>query len=317
MILIFGGTGFVGSHVAEYLLDKGFDVTLASRNLRGTKNIEHLKHKIKLEQIDVTDNIQISKVIERVRPDVIYHLAGQLTTYESFEKPLYDVDANVKSTLSMLEAIKGLGKCRLILGSTFWVVGKPESLPINEESKCNPLNVYAANRLASEHICKIYNKVFDLDTVIMRLTNTFGPREQFDNKKKAAINFLIKKAIDEGEVTIYDNGMFFRDVTYISDVVSAAYSIQTRGQAGNIYFIGTGKRTWFHDLGRWIADYTGARVRYIESPDYHKRINVGNIIIDNTKLKSLGWDWKVEVKDGIKMTTEYYLNEVKEKIAEQ
>jgi len=310
MILIFGGTGFVGSHISELLVKNGHEVVLASRS-KNMKNIRSFQEKVRIEQVDITDPVQIAKLIERFQPEVIYHLAGQLTTYESFEKPLYDVDVNSRSTLAMLEAARKLKHCRFILGSTFWVVGRPSTLPINEDTPCNPLNIYAANRLASEHFCKIYHQVYDLDTVIIRLTNTFGPREQFDNKKKGAINYLIKKGVDEGEIPIYDKGMFFRDIMYVTDVALAAYVVQTKGKPGNLYFLGTGKKTWFYDLGEWIAQYTGCKVKYIESPDYHKRINVGNIIVDNSKLRSLGWNYKVSVKDGIRLTTQSYLDELK------
>lgn len=307
MILIFGGTGFVGSHIAEFLVQQGYKVAVASRSA-SLKNVGPFADKIKIMQADISDTSQVAKIIEDTRPEVVYHLAGQLTTYESFDNPLYDVEVNTKSTIAMLEAMKSAKGCRLILGSTFWVVGRPNYLPVSEESPCNPLNIYAANRLSSEHFCRIYHQVHDLDTVVMRLTNTFGPREQFDNKKKAAINFLIKKGVEEGDVPIYDNGMFFRDIMYITDVVSAAYAIQTKGRSGECYFIGTGKKTWFYDVGNWIAKYTGGKVRYIESPDYHKRINVGNIVIDNSKLKSLGWNHRVEVEEGIRLTTKSYLD---------
>jgi len=309
MILIIGGTGFVGSHITEELVNKGHSVTITGRDSSRIKNVKHFVEKIKIESVDISDQNQISKLIEKTNPEVIYHLAGQLTTYESFEKPMYDVDVNTKSTIAILEAMRNLSKCRLILGSTFWVIGRPYSLPINEETPCNPLSNYAANRLTSEHFCRIYNKVYDLDTVIMRLTNTFGPREQFDNKKKAAINFLIRKGIEEKEISIYDHGEFFRDIMYISDVSTAAYAIQTKGESGNTYCLGTGVKTWFYDLGKWIAEYTNAKIVNMESPDFHKRINVGNIVVDNSKLKKLGWNWKVNVKDGIKKTVESYLDE--------
>jgi UDP-glucose 4-epimerase len=196
--------------------------------------------------------------------------------------------------------------CRLILGSTFWVVGKPKSLPINEETPCDPLNIYAADRLASEHYCRIYNRVYDLDTVVMRLTNTFGPREQYDNPRKAALNFLLYKGFRGEEVPIYDEGKFFRDYIYISDIVSAAKALMEKGRSGELYFVGTNKPTWFYEIGEWIEKLTLGRVIYVESPDYHKRIDIGNIVIDNTKIRQLGWNWRVSVREGLEKTLEFY-----------
>jgi len=306
-ILITGGLGFVGSNLAEALVNGGHNVVLLSRSDGKMKNIEDFKDKVEIEHGDITDFGWLEGVVLRHKPDVIFHLAGQLTSYESFEKPLYDIEVNAKSTIVMLESIRKLGKpCRFILGSTFWVVGKPEKNPVNEETPTAPLNIYSANRLASENYCKIYNKVYGLDTVIMRLTNTFGAKEQHDNKKKAALNYLIYKAYKGENITIYDRGEFFRDYLYVSDVVSAAVVIMEKGVAGECYFVGTGVKTWFRDIGKWLEEMTPGKVVYIDSPDYHKRINVGSIIVDNSKIKSLGWDWAVSVKDGIKKVLDYY-----------
>jgi len=306
-ILITGGLGFVGSNLAGTLVEDGHNVVLLSRSNDKIKNVEGFEDKVKLEYGDATDFAWLEGVVLKHRPDVIFHLAGQLTSYESFERPMYDVDVNAKSTIALLESIRKLGKpCRFVLGSTFWVVGNPEKLPVNEETPTAPLNIYAADRLASENYCKIYNKVYGLDTVIMRLTNTFGEKEQHDNKKKAALNYLIYKAYKGEEITIYDKGEFFRDYMYVSDVVSAAITIMEKGAAGECYFVGTGVKTWFRDIGKWLEEMTPGRVVYIDAPDYHKRINVGDIVVDNRKIRALGWDWNIPVKDGIKKVLEYY-----------
>jgi len=305
--LILGGMGFVGSHISEDLVNSGYDVVIVSRSNRKLRNIANILDRVRIEYGDITNFGWLETIILKYQPDMILHLAGQLTHYESFENPLYDVDVNSKTTIVILETIRKLEKAsRFILGSTFWVVGKPESLPIDEETPCHPLNIYAADRLASEHYCKIYNRGYDLDTLVMRLTNTFGAREQHNNSKKAALNYLLYKGFKGENVTIYDEGKFFRDYVYISDIVSAARAIMERGKSGELYFVGTNKATWFYEIGRWIEELTPGKVVYVKSPNYHKRVDVGNIIVDNTKIKQLGWDWKVSVKEGLKKTLEYY-----------
>ena len=307
MILITGGLGFLGSNLAESLVAKGNSVVLVSRSEGKRENISGFEDKMIVEYGDITNFDWLQNVIFRYRPDVIFHFAGQLTSYESFERPFYDVDVNTKSTLAILEAIRKLGKqCRFILGSTFWVVGRPEKLPINEETPCQPRNIYAADRLTSEHYCKIYQAVYNTDALIMRLTNTFGIKEQFNNPKKAALNNLLYKGYKGETVPIYSKGMFFKDYIYISDVVSAAESIMEKGKAGECYFVGTGKETWFYEIAKWIEELTAGKVVYVEAPDYHQRIDIGNIVIDNRKLKSLGWDWNVSVKMGLDKTLDYY-----------
>jgi UDP-glucose 4-epimerase len=306
-VLITGGLGFVGSNLAEDLLKKGCQVVLISRSDRKLQNIAGFLDKVKLEYGDVTDSNWLGETILKHKPDILFHLAGQFTSYESFEKPLYDVDANSKSTIVLLETLrKSKAPCRFILGSTFWVVGRSKGVPINEETPCHPMNIYAANRLASEHYCRIFNEVYDMDTLVMRLANTFGIKEQYDNPRKAALNNLIYKGYKGQTIPIYNGGKFFRDYLYISDIVSAAEAIMNKGKACECYFAGTGVKTWFYEIGQWLEELTPGKVAYVESPDYHNRINVGNIVVDNTKIRSLGWNWQVSVREGIKKTLEYY-----------
>ena len=305
-IMITGGAGFIGSHLCDEFLKDNHQVIVLTRNKSKNNNISHILDKIIIEQIDITDFVKLGNSIEKNRPDVIIHLAGETSHSKSFENPMYDIDVNTKSTLFMLEKIKNMNlKCRFILGSTFIVIGKPDKLPVTEETSCNPTSMYAANKLTSEHYCKIYEKMYGVDTIVFRITNSFGPREQVVANKNA-INFLIYKAFSGEEITIYDEGNFFRDVIYVSDVISAIKTIMQKGKSGNIYWISSATKTWFSDLGNWLKEITNTKVTYIESPSYAKKVDVGNFLVDNSKLKSLGWSIKTPVKEGIIDTLNYF-----------
>src|SRR5438309_1894757 len=288
-ILITGGTGFVGSHLSDELIKDDHDIILLARSDRKKENVSQILNKVKLGYIDVTNFSELENSIKKNKPDVIFHLAGETSHKQSFENPLYDVDVNAKSTLCILETIRNnLPKCRFILGSTFIVVGRSQKLPINEETPTNPTTIYGANRLASENFCKIYNNVYNLETVVFRITNSFGPREQYATPSKNAINFLIYKAFRGEEVTIYKNGKFFRDLIYISDVVSALKTIMLKGKGGELYWISSGTQTWFFELADWLKELTNAQIKYIDPPNYTEKVDVGNFLVDNSKLKSLG-----------------------------
>jgi UDP-glucose 4-epimerase len=132
-ILITGGTGFVGSHLCDELLKDSHEIILLTRNDNKIKNVSHNLNKINLEHVDVTNFAKLEKSIEKNEPDVIFHLAGETSHKKSFENPLYDIDTNSKSTLCILEKIKNLNlKCKFILGSTFIVIGRPTTLPIQQ-----------------------------------------------------------------------------------------------------------------------------------------------------------------------------------------
>lgn len=214
------------------------------------------------------------------------------------------MDVNSKSTLFILEKIRQLNfKCRFILGSSFIVVGRPAKLPVNENSSCLPTTVYGVNRLSSEYFCEIYHSLYGLDTVTFRITNSFGPREQIIPKKNA-VNFLIFQAFKGEKITIYNHGKFFRDLIYVSDVVEAIFIIIKKGKSGNLYWISSSKRTWFYQFGKYLEDLT--KTKYIPSPNYTKKVDVGNFVVDNSKLKNLGWKPSTTIKQGIKETLNYF-----------
>lgn len=304
-IMITGGLGFVGSHLCDELFGN-HDLVILSKSLSKKNNISHIAKNVKIEKVDVINFARLGNSIEKNKPNVIIHLAGLTSHSKSFENPLYDVDSNAKSTLFMLEKIRKMNlDCRFILGSTFIVIGRPTKLPVNEDTPTNPTTIYGTNRLASEHYCKIYHHVYGLDSLVFRITNSFGPREQTIPNKNA-INFLIYNAYLGKEITLFNKGNFYRDIIYISDVVSGVKTIMNKGKSGNLYWISSAKKTWFYQLGSWLKQFTGAPLMYVKTPPYTKKVDVGNFIVDNYKLRSLGWDPKTSVKEGIMKTLEYF-----------
>ena len=305
-ILITGGMGFVGSNLIDLLLQEKHKIIVLTKSYSKKKNISHIQAKIKVEKVDVTNHRKLSNIIELHKPDVIIHLAGITSHSKSFEKPFDDIDQNTKSTLFILEKLKQMNrKCRFVLGSSFIVVGKPDKLPVDEKTPCWPTTLYGTNRLASEHYCKIYHEVYGLNTVIFRITNSFGPREQVLSTKNA-VNFLIHEAFKGNKLTIFKNGKFFRDLIYISDVVFGIKTIMNKGKSGDLYWISSGRKIWFYELGKLLEKLTDAKVKFVKTPNYTKKVDVGNFVVNNSKLRSLGWKPKVNLVQGIKETLEYF-----------
>ena len=304
-IIITGGLGFVGSHLAEQLVEK-HDVVIFTKSFSKINNIKNYKSKVTIEKIDVTNFSKLGSRIKKHKPDMIIHLAGITSHSKSFESPLLDVDSNAKSTLFILETIRKLNyKCKFILGSTFIVIGRPNKLPVNENSICNPTTIYGTNRLASEYYCKIYHKMYGLDTRIFRITNAYGPREQIITKKNA-VNFLIYQSFKGEKITIFNEGKFFRDLIYISDVISAIQTIIKKGKSGETYWISSSKKIWFYELGKQLEKLTNSKVIFTKTPSYTKKMDVGNFVASNKKLKKLGWIPSVNITKGLEKTLEYF-----------
>jgi UDP-glucose 4-epimerase len=305
-ILITGGMGFVGSHLTEELLKNKHEIIVVTKSQKKRNNLKKIVKQVILEQIDITNFGKIEKCLKKHKPDVIIHLAGETSHSKSFENPLKDIDSNAKSTLFLLEKIREMKlECKFILGSTFIVVGKPKKLPVNENSSCNPTTIYGVNRLTSEQYCKIYHEVYGMDTISFRITNSFGPREQIIPKKNA-VNFLIYQAFKGEKITIFNDGEFFRDLIYISDVVSAIKIIMKKGKSGELYWISSNKKIWFKNLGKILKKITNSKVKFVATPKYTKKVDVGNFIVDNTKLRSLGWKQKIPLEEGIKNTIKFF-----------
>jgi len=301
-VMITGGLGFIGSHLAESLLHEKHEIIILTRSFSKKKNITLPKNKIKILKIDILNFKKFSNSIIKYKPNILFHLAGETSHSKSFLDPMNDVDSNIKSTICALETIrKNKIKCRFILGSTFVTIGKPFKLPVDEDSICNPTTIYGTSKLASENFCKIYNNVYGLDTLIFRITNSFGPREQVISNKNA-INYLIYRALNGEKITLFNRGRFFRDLIYVSDVISGLKIIMKKGKSGNLYWISSGQKTWFYKFGNLLTKHTGTKVVFSSTPKYTKKVDVGNFVVDNTKLR---WTPKISVELGITKTLDY------------
>jgi len=305
-LLITGGLGFIGSNLVDSLSKKNHKIKILTKTLSKKSNIKNSYDKVEIEKINLTNFKRLGQIIEKFKPDIIIHLAGNTSHSKSFEEPLEDIDSNSKTTLFMLEKIRELRlSCKFVLGSTFIVIGKPTKLPVTESTPCNPTTIYGTNKLASEHFCKIYHDVYGLDTVIFRITNSYGPREQVISTKNA-VNFLIYEASNRKEISIYNKGKFFRDFIYIDDVVSGINVILKKGKSGELYWISSGKKTWFYEFANILEKNTNCKVVYPKTPTYTKKVDVGNFIVNNAKLRKLGWSPKISINVGIKKTLDYF-----------
>ena len=304
-ILITGGLGFIGSHLARKYIQNNDNVYLLSRSYTKKDNIGGIEDKINLIIKDVRE-IGETEVTDK---DYIFHLAGTVDNYAIKEgEPYRDIEINCNGTIALLEACRKFNpKARIIFGSTFFVNGNVDKLPVDANSPCNPLGLYPATRLAAEHFCHIYHNVFGLDSLIVRLTNIFGPFEQGDNKKKAGFNFMINQAVKGEEIQLYNNGNFIRDYIYIDDVVDACAILAEKGQTDKIYYVGRGEFIKFRKLIDIIAEQIpNTKIKVIAPPEFHKSVGIVDFVCDNSDLKKLGWTPKVSLEEGIRRTIEFY-----------
>tara|TARA_A100001037_G_scaffold299770_1_gene326070 strand:+ start:2489 stop:3436 length:948 start_codon:yes stop_codon:yes gene_type:complete len=304
--LITGGLGFIGSHLVDELSKSNNQIMILTKTLSKKSNLAKSSKKICIKRMDITNFQKVGKVITEFKPNTIIHLAGNTSHSKSFEKPLQDVDSNTKTTLFMLEKIRELKlSCKFILGSTFIVIGKPKKLPVNENTPCNPTTIYGTTRLASEHLCKIYHELYGIDTNIFRITNSYGPREQIIPNKNA-VNFLINQASKQKRLSIYNKGEFFRDLIFVDDVISGIITILKKGKPGELYWISSGRKTWFKKFAHILQKITECEIDFPKTPKYTQKVDVGSFVADNKKLRTLGWKPKISIEKGISKTLDYF-----------
>lgn len=299
--LITGGFGLIGSTLATKL--KG-DVTLVSRSQKHIHRIDPKKYTVILKSIQKLTKKDIEGI------DIIYHCASTVDNYNILSDPYIDVETNITGTIHLLEICKELKKKpKIVYFSTFFVYGNTyenTNKKITETSPTDPLAIYPATKLCTESIIKSYHAIYGIPYLIVRLTNVYGEAEDFNNKKKGALNWLIMQAVLGNELPIYKGGNFYRDYIHVEDVANAIISLNSK--SNETYLIGYGKPVYFKQLIEFILTGTGhkSKVKQIDPPAFHKHVGVRNFVANTGKLQKTGWKPLISPKEGINRVIQYY-----------
>lgn len=302
--LITGGYGLIGSSLINDL--EKSPVTILTRSSKGR------------ERITRTDITILEKNLESITPDdlqgidVIYHCASTVDNYHILTNPYIDTETNMIGTIKLLEACKNLEKKpRIIFLSTFFVYGNEfdkTKIPVNEETKTDPLALYPITKLAAENVIKLYGKLYNIPYLICRLTNVYSEFEDYTNKKKGAFNYLIMKALKGETLQIYKNGNFFRDYIYLEDVISALRFLENKNVVNQTFLIGYGTPVLFKELITYLQSLTGKKsiIEEIDPPEFHKIVGINNFVANTKKINALGWHAQIDYKKGIKKIVDRY-----------
>ncbi|MBI2075575.1 MAG: NAD(P)-dependent oxidoreductase [Candidatus Harrisonbacteria bacterium] len=301
--VITGGLGLIGSLLANSVEGA---VTVIDRVGTPKDRLTQKDARIILKDLNALEAADIAGA------DVIYHCASTVHNYHVLDNPYIDVDTNLKGTIRLLELVKDMAvKPLVIYPSTFFVYGntcdKSGGKPVNEESATDPRALYPATKLCAESIIKLYSRLYDIPYLIVRLTNVYAEGEDFTQKKKGALSFLIMSAVKGEEVTMYGDGGFYRDYIYVNDVVDALRFLETKAK-NDTFLIGYGTPVKFKDIIDYILEQTGHRAKLVamEPPAFHRAVGVGNFIADTSKINALGWKAKVDYKAGLARVIECY-----------
>ena len=311
-VLIIGGLGFIGSNLAIALVKKGAEVTILDNltpNLGGNLfNIEPVKDKVDIHVSDIRDRLAVEQLVKE--KEYIFHLARQTDHILSLTDPFPDIDINVRGTAILLEACKKYNpRVRLIYTGTRGQYGKAVKLPVSEDAPTNPRGIYEITNLTAEKMIQVYHDVHGIQSVMLRLTNVYGPRSQMKHDHYGIVNWFIRLAIDNETIPVYGDGKLKRDFLSIDDAVRAIIlCAQTKACFGEIINVGNDKPDTFLTLVKSIIRIAG-KGRFIFTPFSPERASQepGDFASDITKIKRLtGWKPNVSLAKGLAETIAYY-----------
>ncbi len=311
-VLITGGLGFIGSNLAHRLLDLGADVLILDSLIPeyggNVFNVHGIEDRLRINIADMRDEHGLRYLVQG--QDIIFNLAGQVSHTDSMADPYTDLEINARSQLSLLEACRhGNPTAKVVFASTRQIYGRPAYLPVDERHPLQPTDVNGINKLAGEWYHIVYNNVYGLRSVSLRLTNTFGPRMRIRDARQTFIGWWIRQLLEGQTLQIFGDGLQVRDFNYIDDVVEALLMVAAHDVAdGQIYNLGGDEPINLINLARLMIEVNGGGDFVLKPfPDDRKRIDIGDFYGDYRKIRSkLGWRPQVGLREGLTRTMDYF-----------
>lgn len=323
-ILITGVTGFVGSHMADLLLEKGnYEVYGLKRwNLSRLRNVRHLMDKVEFFDCDITDPVGVRNVVREINPVKIYHFAAESFVSTSWDHPSHYMDVNYKGTVNFLDAIKELkANPRFFIPGSGEEYGEilPEELPITEKTVLRPMNPYSVTKIAQDFIGYVYYKSYGLNVIRTRAFNHEGPRR--DNVFGIGSYCYQIARIEQGKqkpvikVGHLDDK---RNFTHIRDLVEAYYLAMEKCLPGEMYVIGSDEPEHVHtfrevlNLLIGMSELDKSKVKIETEPKFVRPTSVPRLVGDTEKFRKLtGWKPKIPFKRILEDSLGYWRDFVK------
>ncbi len=302
-ILITGGTGFAGSHLVEVLLEQGYENVHVTSFSGGSIFVENLIGANNIHKLDLTKKQATNNLIENLRPDQIYHLAAFADVGKSFDKAESLLANNITLQLNILGAVKEfVPESRLlIVGSAeeYGISISDDEIPCDENHAFRPINPYAVSKITQDMLGHAYFVSFGLDIVTVRPFNHIGERQSTDFALPAFTNQIVAIERGEQEKLMVGNLTAIRDFTDVKDVVNAYTIVMNKGKKGEVYNIGSGKGVRMIDVVQKLASFSTKDIIIEEDKSRFRPHDIPKMVVNNDKIKSLGWSPKIPLEDSL------------------
>lgn len=299
-VLITGGAGFIGSHLSDRLLESNHEVFVVDDLSSGDLN--NLSSRCRFFQIEICDKNSLADVFEKVKPDIVYHLAAQINVRKSITDPIIDAEINTIGTLNILsECVKNKVKKIVFSSSGGAIYRDDEDFIKTESSVIQPASPYGISKWTGEQYIRFYKEIYGLDYTILRLSNVYGPRQN-SKGEAGVISIFINNIKDNKPLTVFGTGEQVRDYVYVEDVVNAMeFSLKVSGT----FNVSTGKETTVNQLARKIcSEFNYDTVLYAPKIKGELFRNC----LSSKLLQSHGWQVLYDIDSGINNTLRYFKN---------
>lgn len=311
-VLVTGGMGFIGSNLAIKLAQLGAKVTILDSMINdygGNEfNIEPVKDQVRVNFCDIRDENAVNYLVRG--QDYVFHLAGQVCHLMSLSNPFPDIEINITGTAVLMEACRKVNPSAIVVYTgTRGQYGASVSLPVNEEAPTNPKGIYEISNLTAEKIIKVYNDVHGIRSVLLRLSNIYGPRSQMKHSRFGVCNWFVRLAMDDATIQVFGDGSILRDFCYVDDTVDAILMSAITPEAyGEIFNVGQDIPVSFLELVETIIDVgKQGKWQYAEFSQERKAQEPGDFYSDITKIgRIVGWKPETNLKEGLAKTFEFY-----------
>jgi len=300
-ILITGGCGFIGSHVAERFSKDGSKIIIIDNLSSG--RIENISSDFKFYKLSIEDP-KCEQVFIEESPDMVIHLAAQTDVSTSMINPYLDTLSNILGTVNMLYLSHKYNVKKFVFASSAAVYGNSNNIPLKEDETLNPLSPYGISKMAGEIYCKKWFEMYGLSTLSLRFSNVYGPRQGITGEG-GVISIFIKRMISGAELVIFGDGNQTRDFIYVKDVADGIYHCAHSNFTG-IFNLSTCSEISLNALvGTLGSIYTIKSVRYTDS----RPGDIFRSSLDNVKLKNLiNWSPRYSFEEGIAETLKWFMD---------
>lgn len=298
-ILVTGGAGFIGSQIIDLLLAEGHTPIILDNLSNGRE--ENVPNGVKIYRKNLLSD-KVERIFEKEKPDIVMHLAAQVSVAKSLENPAEDAAVNVLGTVKLLEYSIKYDVKKFIFSSSSAVYGYTNEV-IQEESSTSPISFYGTSKLVSETYIKLFNRLYNLPYTILRYANVYGPRQRSDGEG-GVISIFIEQLLKNETPIIFGDGNQTRDFVYVEDVARANLLAITNAD-NQVLNISTNTQTSINLLYTLLSN----QIHSLQKPNYEAK-REGDILhshLSNTKaLKNLNWEPEYNLISGLEKTAAYF-----------